>query len=83
VSFILYGCEHLIIEGSALQVPEALKKISGPNTDEINERPADCLFRGIELHGVRRSLSIVRIGASSGLHTCLGSRRKEMRVELW
>jgi hypothetical protein len=44
VSFILYGCENLILEGSALQVPEdkALKKISGPNTDEINEWPTAC-----------------------------------------
>jgi hypothetical protein len=74
VSFILYGCEHLILEGSALQVPEdkALKKISGRNTDEINERPTDGLFRDSELHGERRSLSIVRIVASSGLDTCLG-----------
>ena len=45
----MYGCERLILEGCALQVAEdkALKKISGPNTGEINERPTDGLFREV------------------------------------
>lgn len=73
MSFILYGCKNLILKGSALQVPEekALKTMSGPNTDEINEPPTNGLLRDSELHGVRRSLSI-RIVTSRGLDTCLG-----------
>lgn len=51
---------------------KALKKVSGPSTDEINEPPTDGLLRDSELHGVRRLLSIVRIVTSSGLDTCLG-----------
>lgn len=74
MSFILYWCKNFILKGSALQVPEdkARKKISGPNMDEINERPTGGLLRNGELHGLRRSLSIVRIVTSSGLDTCLG-----------
>jgi hypothetical protein len=57
------------LQGSALPAPEdkALKKISGPNMEEINERPTDGLLRDCKIHGIHRPLSIVRIVTSRSL----------------
>jgi hypothetical protein len=77
------------LEGSALPAHEdkALKTISGPNVEEINERPTDGLLHDCKLRDIHRPLTVVRIVDSRSLrwarHMARLEGKKEMRVELW